>query len=148
MIIDRLLSTAKVALTGLNTSTQVTLNSPVLDFGVPANQGLMAASDGPGFVITIKGGTSGEASTLTLRLVTDDNVGLATPTVLETIGPIALADTVDNQIIVPIPATDAWERFAAWQAIAGTAVFTGGTVEVNYVANIRQWRAYPAQGNT
>lgn len=148
MIIDRLLSTAKVALTGLNTSTQVTLNSPVLDFGVPANQGLMAASDGPGFVITIKGGTSGGASTLTLRLVTDDNVDLASPTVLETIGPIALADTVDNQIIVPIPATDAWERFAAWQAIAGTAVFTGGTVEVNYVANIRQWRAYPAQDNT
>ena len=44
-----------------------------------------------------------------------------------------------------MPNSDSYERYLAIQATVGTAVFTGGTVEVEYVADYRQWRAYPAE---
>ena len=144
MIADQLLGTLKKNLSTLVVGTQLTLNDPVLYFGVPANQGNFALNNG-GFVITVKGGTSGGASTLTLRLITSDAENLGTPTVLWTSPALTLADTVKKQLIVPVPVTDDWKRYAAFHALAGTAVFTGGTVVVDYVADIRRWRAYPAE---
>lgn len=147
MIIDKLMSAVNVALSTLTTGSQTTLNSPVMDFGVNRNNGMLAKTYGAGFVVTVKGATSGGASTLTLRLVTSDAVGLTSPVVLWTGAAIPLADVAGKgkQFFVPMPDTNDWKRFAAFQAQAGTAVFTGGTVSVEYTADMRKWRAYPAE---
>ena len=151
MIIDKLLSTTAIALTTLTTASMTALNSPVLDFGVAANQGLVNQSGyGPGWVITVAGATSGGASTLSVQLVTAADAALTSPTVLWTVTGIALADIAGKgkQFFVPVPNTDDWKRYAAFRAQAGTAVFTGGTIEVEYTSDIRKWRAYPSVLNT
>lgn len=146
MIIDKLLSPAiLLPLSGLTVSTQVI--GSVMDWGTARNQGLLAQPYGPGFDINVRNATSGGAATLTLQLVTDDNAALSSPTVLFTTSALALAALAKYDNWVPLPETDSWERYVAWRAIVGTAVFTGGTLSIEYVADKRNWRAYPAQGN-
>lgn len=146
MIIDKLLSPAiKTALTTFTVSTQVV--GKVMDFGSARNQGLLATPYGPGWDINVRGATSGGASTLGLQLVTDDNAALSTPTVLWTVTGITLANLNKYDLFVPVPEGDNWERYVAFRAIVGTAVFTGGTLSIEYTAGKRNWRAYPAQGN-
>lgn len=146
MIIDRLLSPAiRLPLAGLSVAT-ATLGQ-VMDFGAPRNQGLLVNAYGPMWDINVRGATSGGAATARLLLVTDDNAGLASPTTLFDTGVIALAALAKFDLQVPLPSNNLWERFVAWRIIVGTAVFTGGTLSIEYVANTRDWRAYPAQGN-
>lgn len=146
MIIDKLLSPAiKLPLSGLTVSTQVV--GSVMDWGAARNQGLLAKPYGPGFDINVRGATSGGASTLTLQLVTDDNAALSSPTVLFATSALALASLVKYDNWLPLLDTDAWERYVAWRAIVGTVEFTGGTLSIEYVADRRNWKGYPAQGN-
>lgn len=148
MFIDKLLSPAiSKALSSFTVSTQVI--GSVMDFGEARNNGLLANTYGPGWVVTVKGATSGGASTINVQLVTDNVVGLASPTVLWQSGVLALTD-VDNdgvQYFIPVPDTDNWEQFVAFRAVVGTAVFTGGTIDIEFVADKRKWRAYPATNN-
>lgn len=146
MIIDKLMSPAiLLKLSTLTVSTQVL--GEVKDLGAPRNNGLLATPYGPGWEINVRGATSGGAATMNLQLVTDDNVALSSPFVLWTSGVIALADLNKYDLFVPVPASDKWERFFAFRAIVGAAVFTGGTISTEYTAGNRNWRAYPAQGN-
>lgn len=146
MIIDKLLSPAiLLPLSSLTVSTQVI--GSVMDWGQARNNGLLATPYGPGFDINVRNATSGGAATLTLQLVTDNNVSLSSPTVLFTTSALALAALNAYDSFVSLPETDSWERYVAWRAIVGTAVFTGGTLSIEFVANKRAWRAYPAQGN-
>lgn len=146
MIIDKLLSPAiLLPLSNLTVSTQVI--GSVMDWGTARNQGLLARPYGPGFDINVRNATSGGAATLTLQLVTDDNAALSSPTVLFATSALALAALAKYDNWVPLPETDSWERYVAWRAIVGTAAFTGGTLSIEYVADKRNWRAYPAQGN-
>lgn len=146
MIIDKLLSPAiELALSGFTVSTQVV--GEVMDMGAARNHGLVSTPYGPAWRIASRGATSGGAATATFTLVTDDNEALGTPTVLYTSPTYTLAQMVERTLIVPMPDTDLYERYLAWRIAVGTAVFTGGTLSIEYAANHRRWRAYPAQGN-
>jgi hypothetical protein len=149
MLIDQLLSPAiKAALSGFTVSTQTVGGAAkVMDFGAARNNGLMAKPYGPGWDINFRGGTSGGAATATLLLVTDDNSALGSATTLYTSPTYTLAQTVKGDLFVPVPDTDLWERYVAWRITVGTAVFTGGTLSIEYVADRRAWRGYPARGN-
>ncbi len=146
MIIDKLLSPAiGKALTSFTVSTQVI--GSVMDFSDARNLGLLATPYGPGWDINVRDATSEAAATLGLQLVTDDNSSLSTPTVIWTQTGIALASLTKFDLFLPIPSSDLWERYVAFRAIVGTAVYTGGTISIEYTANNRNWRGYPAQGN-
>ncbi len=146
MIIDKLLSPAsRVALSGYTVSTQ-TVGS-VMDWGAARNQGLLSKPYGPGWDINVRGATSGGAATLALTLVTDDNAALSSATTLFSISAIALAALNKYDLFVALPSTNNWERYVAWRATVGTAVFTAGTLSIEYVADVREWRGYPSQGN-
>lgn len=149
MIVDKHLSPATpVLLSTLTVSTQ--LLGTVLDFGGIRDQGLLATPYGPGWQIGVKGGTSGGAATLAVSLVTDDNASFSTPTVLYTGPTWALADTAGagKLIWLPLPDVTNYERFIAFRAIVGTATFTGGEINVEFVANKRRYKGYPSVKNT
>lgn len=149
MIIDQLMSPAiKTALSTYTVSTQIVGGaSKVFDMGSARNQGLFSTPYGPGFELNARGATSGGAATATLQLVTDDNAALSSPTILFASSTYTLAQMVKMDLWVPLPSTDLFERYLAWRIIVGTAVFTGGTLSIEYVGNNRNWRGYPAQGN-
>lgn len=144
MLIDKLLSGVG-KLSDLTTGGWTTIGQ-VIDFGLPANQGLVAKTYGPGWLVHAAGATSGGASTLNLRLITSASSSLTSPVVLWSRSGILLTDLADvyNEWI-GIPKGDEWLRYAAFQGQAGTAVFTGGVVSMNYTADGRMWRAYPAE---
>ena len=82
MIIDKLMSTHDgVALSGLSVGNN-TLKA--LELGAARNNGLFVNSNQPGWVVTIKGGTSGGAATIALAVLTDDNSAMSSPTTLYT----------------------------------------------------------------
>ena len=144
MLIDKLLSGVG-KLSDLTTGGWTTIGE-VIDFGPPANQGLIATTYGPGWLAHAAGATSGGASTLSLRLITSAAEDLSAPEVLWTRTGIALADLADTfNEWIGVPFSDEWLRYVAFQGQAGTAVFTGGDVSLNYTANVRAWRAYPAE---
>lgn len=146
MIIDKLLSPAvKLQLSTLSVATATV--GTVMDWGAARNHGLIGKAFGPGWDINVRGATSGGAATASLILVTDDNVGLSSATTLFTIGVTTLANLVKFDQFVKLPETNLWERYVAWRIIVGTAVFTGGTLSIEYVADARNWRGYPSQGN-
>lgn len=146
MIIDKLLSPAiLLPLSGLSVAT-ATLGG-VMDFGVARNNGLLANTYGPGWDINVVGATSGGAATARLLLVTDDNKALSSPTTLWDSGVVTLANFANYRQLVPPPSNDLWERWVAWRITVGTAVFTGGTLSIQFAANKRNWRDYPSQGN-
>lgn len=153
MIIDKLLSPAiSRALSGYSVAT--TTVSPtggeaaVMDFGVARNNGLLMRTPGNGWEFRFRGATSGGAATAGLILVTSATSALGSPVTLYTSPVYTLAQLAAGvTTFVPMPDTNAWLRYAAWQIIVGTAVFTGGTMSIQYTANKRNWRAYPAQGN-
>ncbi len=149
MIIDQLMSPAiKTALSTYTVSTQIVGGATkVFDLGVARNIGLLSTPYGPGWEINARGATSGGAATAQLQLVTDDAPALPSPTILFTSTAYTLAQMVKMDLFVPVPESNLWERYLAWRIIVGTAVFTGGTLSVEYVANMRNWRGYPAQGN-
>jgi len=60
---------------------------------------------------------------------------------------IYVVPLVTYDLWVPLPNVTTWERYVGWRATVGTAVFTGGTLSIEYAANNRNYRAYPAQGN-
>jgi hypothetical protein len=107
----------------------------------------MMRTPGHGWEINVRGATSAGAATANLLLVTDDNAALSSATTLWSSGVTTLANLVKYDMFVPTPDTNLWERYVGWRIVVGTAVFTGGTISIEYTANFRNWRAYPAQGN-
>lgn len=144
MLIDNLLSTRGKALSGLGTSAFTTLGE-VIDLGPNRNQGFNAQSDKGGWAIYVNGATSAGASTLSLRLVTSATAALGSPVVLWSVSGITLAQAVKHRIWLPVPDSDEWLRYMAFQGQAGTAVFTGGTFAAEFAAQKPHWRAYPAE---
>lgn len=153
MIIDKLLSPAiKRALADFTVSTQTIVppgneRAGVMDWGAARNNGLLANPYGPGWDINVRGATSVGAATLGLNLITSAAANLSSPVTLFTLTPQALAALNKFDLFVPMPETDTYLRYIAWQAVVGTAVFTGGTLSIEFVADARKWRAYPSQGN-
>lgn len=150
MIIDKLLSPAIKVLLSSFTASANQLVGASMDFGIARNNGLLSLSDGPGWLVSLKGATSAGASTAQVRLVTSASADLSSPTVLWTSASFALADIagVGKQLWVEVPDTDEWKQFVGFQITVGSAVFTGGTISAQFAANKRKFRAYKAQGNT
>jgi len=147
MIIDKLISPAVLLpLAGYSVATHTV--GEVMDFGVARNLGSLAMPERPGWDINVRGATSGGAATLALSLVTSAAANLSDPVTLFTSGTITLANLAKFDRWVQVEDTDSWLRYVAWRAVVGTAVFTGGTLSIEYSAMKRNWRAYPAQGNT
>lgn len=147
MMIDRLMSPAiGKTLVGLTVSDQV-LGS--LDMGEPRNHGALFTPQRPGFVVTIKGATSGGAATAVIKLKTDDNAAMTSAATIYTSPTFALADLAGDgsQFFIEMPDTDLYEQFLAATIVVGGAVFTAGTVSVEYAAGNRNWRAYPSEPN-
>lgn len=152
MIIDKIMSPAiKTLLSTYTVSTQTVGGAGgVYDMGptgLGRNQGLLAKPFGPGWRLASRGATSGGAATAQFALVTDDNAALSSAVTIFTSALYTLANMVKMDLFVPVPDSDAYERYIAWRLTVGTAVFTGGTLSIEYVADNRRWRAYPAQGN-
>jgi hypothetical protein len=147
MIVDKLLSPSIKQPLNVGLPVGTTTLGQVMDWGAARNQGLLAKPYGPGWDINIRNATSGGAATATLLLVTDDNAALSSPTTLFTSPTYTLSQLAKMDLFVPVPETDLWERYVAWRITVGTAVFTGGTISLEYVADVRKWRGYPAQGN-
>lgn len=153
MIIDKLLSPAiRLPLSGLAVATAILTppgsgQSGIMDFQVARNNGLIFSPFGPAWDINVRGATSGGAATLTLNLLTSAAANMSSPVTLFTTGALALAalNKFDREVI--IPDTDQWLRYVAWQVTVGTAVFTGGTLSIEFAEQMRKYRAYPAQGN-
>lgn len=92
----------------------------------------------------ITAATSGGAGTLTAQLVTDDNAGMATPTVIaQSESAIALASLGAGALVVmvPIPLIRVPERFLGIRQITGTAAFTGGTFSSGLTLDPQKWLA-------
>jgi hypothetical protein len=150
MIVDQILSPAiKTALSTYTVSTQTVGGSAkVFDLGVARNNGLVGTGfNGPGWEINGRSATSGGAATAQLLLVTDDNSALSSPTTLFTSATFTLAQMAKMDLFVPLPDTDLFERYLAWRITVGTAVFTGGTLSIEFVGDKRQWRGYPSVTN-
>ena len=152
MIIDKLMSPAiKTLLSTYTVSTQTVGGAAgVMDTGptgLGRNHGLAVKPYGPAWRLAGRGATSGGAATATLLLVTDDNAALSSPTTLWTSPTYTLAQMVKMDNLLQLPDTDAYERYIAWRITVGTAVFTGGSLSIEFVGDVRRWRAYPAQGN-
>lgn len=148
-IIDAIMSPAiRTALSTFTVSTQTVGGAAkVFDLGVARNIGLISKPYGPGWDINFRLGTSGGAPTAQLFLVTDDNAALSSPATLYSSPIYTLANTVKTDLFVPVPDTDLWERYMAWRIAVTVAVFTGGTLSIEYLADRRAWRGYNAQGN-
>lgn len=147
MIIDKLLSPAiGLALSELTVSNN--LIGASMDMGEARNNGLLAQPFG-GWRIRAKSATSGGAATGIFTLVTATDAALTSPVVLYTSPTYALASLAGNGLVldVPIPETDSWLQYAAWKMQVGTAVYTAGSLYIEFGANFRKWRAYPAVDN-
>lgn len=153
MIIDKLLSPAiRLALSTLTVSTQTLVppgsgQSGVMDLQSARSNGLLAKPYGPGWDVNVRGATSGGAATLALNLITSAAPNLSSPVTLFSIPAQALAALNKFDQFVPLPDSDAYLRYIAWQAVVGTAVFTGGTLSIEFVSDMRRYRGYPSQGN-
>lgn len=153
MIIDKLLSPAiRLALSTLTVSTQTLVppgsgQSGVIDLQAARNNGLLGKPYGPGWDINVRGATSGGAATLNLQLITSAAANLSSPVTLFSTGVQALAALNKYDNFLTLPDSDAYLRYIAWQAVVGTAVFTGGTLSIEFTSDMRRWRAYPSQGN-
>lgn len=148
MIVDKLLSpVTPQLLASLTVSTQ--LLGAVMDFSSIRDQGLLATPYGPGWQLDVNSGTSGGAATLQLQLVTDDNIALSSPAILWTGPAWTLANTagLGQKVWLPLPDLTNYERYIAFRAIVGTAVFTAGNLNIEYVANKRRWKGYPSVKN-
>lgn len=153
MIADKLLSPAiRLPLSTLAVATVIVTppgsgQAGIMDFQNARNNGLVSSPYGPAWDINVRNATSAGAATLTVNLLTSAAANMASPVTLFTTGSLALASLAKFDREVIIPDTDSWLRYVAWQVVVGTAVFTGGTLSIEFVEQTRKYRAYPAQGN-
>ena len=132
--------------TSLNTGAAGSyLIGDVIDLGVARDLGGDQANY---LVITVDtAATSGGAATGQFNLITDDNAGMASPTVLASsrAWPVAsmTAGTVLFAIQLPMEGTP-YERYIGIQQVTGTAAFTAGKVNAFLTDDVARWKAYDA----
>ena len=81
--------------------------------------------------------TSAGAATVEIKLVTDSDVNMGSPTVLWSSGAIAKASLVDKYCfgIVRLPKADKLERYIAAQIVIGVAALTAGAFDIYLTDN-------------
>lgn len=147
MLIDSLMSPARKL--ALNTGAAGNYDlGPAIDLDVARNNGVFSGQTvDPGFLLTVTtAATSGGAATLNVQLLTDDNAAMSSPVVLGEFGVKALAAlTLGAQFFLELPDTNLFERYIRFRQVTGVAAFTAGAVSVEFIANRRNWRAYPSK---
>lgn len=142
MIIDRLMQVALNASLAVAAGTRLFGNS--LNMKDVRNNGNLASPDIPGFLITFTAAMVGAGSSVQFALVTDNNSGLISPTVLalSEVVPVAQA-VVGKQLFIPLPITDSYEQYLGFQQITTGATITAGNASIEFTGSKRTWRAYP-----
>lgn len=135
MIADALLS-AREDLSKL-TNAWATIGE-VMDFGVPSDQGEATGTASPGWMVTMTNPTGGAAVDVQILTSAADNLG--TPT---TMGTVTFTNA-GGQAFIPVAKGD-WLRYVAIQAKGSSTAFSTGELRVDFMANERNWRAYPAE---
>ena len=81
--------------------------------------------------------TSAGAATVEIKLVTDSDVNMGSPTVLWSSGAIAKASLVDKYCfgIVRLPKVNKLERYIAAQIVIGVAALTAGAFDIYLTDN-------------
>lgn len=81
--------------------------------------------------------TSGGSATVEIKLVTDSDVNIGSPTVLWSSGAIPKASLVDKYCfgIVRLPKANKLERYIAAQIVIGTAALTAGAFDIYLTDN-------------
>lgn len=147
MLIDSLMSPARKL--AFNTGAAGNYDfGPAIDLDVARNNGVFPGNTfEPGFALTITtAATSGGAATANFQLLTDDNAAMSSPVVLAEFGVKALADlALGKQYYLLMPDSNLFERYIRFRQVTGVAAFTAGAASLEFVANRRNWRAYPSK---
>ena len=135
--------------TALNTGAAGSyLIGDVVDLGIGRDLG---GDQAEYLVITVDTtATSGGSATGQFNLVTDDNAGLSSPTVLVSSRAFPVASMTAGSVLfaMPLPLEGvAYERYIGIQQVTGTAAFTAGKVNAFITPDVARWKAYdsPAQ---
>jgi hypothetical protein len=140
MILDK--RTEFASALALNTGAPATFNiGDVLDLGSARDIG--NGEDLWWYFRMITAATSGGAATLNAQLVTDDNAGMASPTVIADSGALALTSLTAGSVVmlIAVPLIRVPERYLGIRQITGTAAFTGGTFSSGLVLDPVKWLA-------
>lgn len=147
MLIDSLMSPARKLAFNLGAAGNYDFG-PAIDLDVARNNGVFPAqSVEPGFLLTITTtATSGGAATANFQLLTDDNAAMSSPVVIGEFGVKPLAElAVGKQHFLRLPDTNLFERYIRFRQVTGVAAFTAGAASLEFLANRRNWRAYPSK---
>ncbi len=144
MIADALLTFADNLAVNTGAAGNYTIGDQI-DLQAIRNVGNMSGGGDLFLVITAATAlTSGGAATNQFSLITDDNGAMSSPNVLAS-GPVnSLAQSGAGAIlaVLPLPSSDATERYLGLRQTTGTAAFTGGTVNAFITPTPPVRRAY------
>lgn len=117
----------------------------VIDLGVARDLG---GDQALYLVVTVDtAATSGGAATGQFNLVTDDNAGLASPTVVASSRAWPVAEMTAGKTLMAIQLPQegtAYERYIGIQQVTGTAAFTAGKINAFLTPDVARWKAYDA----
>ena len=140
MICDRenQFSDAQVVTTG---SENGILSTDKMDLGVARNIG---AGEELWIVVIVDTTftSSGSDDTLAVDLVTDDNPGLNSPTVIQRLGTFPAVSAAGTAIKARVPFSTSYERYIGLLYTAATGPLTAGAVTAVMTKNIDAFRAY------
>ena len=140
MICDRenQFSDAQVVTTG---SENGILSTDKMDLGVARNIG---AGEEMWIVVIVDTTftSSGSDDTLAVDLVTDDNPGLNSPTVIQRLGTFPAVSAAGTAIKARVPFSNSYERYIGLLYTAATGPLTAGAVTAVMTKNIDAFRAY------
>ena len=140
MICDRenQFSDAQVVTTG---SENGILSTDKMDLGVARNIG---AGEELWIVVIVDTTftSSGSDDTLAVDLVTDDNPGLNSPTVIQRLGTFPAVSAAGTAIKARVPYSADYERYICLKYTAATGPLTAGAVTAVMTKNIDAFKAY------
>jgi hypothetical protein len=142
MLLDaaNLFSDAQVVTTG---SENGVISTSSIDLGAAAVN--IGAGERLWVVISIDTAmTSGSSDdTLTVDLVTDDNAGINSATLIQTLGVFPAVSAAGTRIIAPVPFNAAYERYIALRYTAATGALTAGAFTAFITKDIDSYKSYP-----
>lgn len=141
MLLDaqNLFSDAQIVTTG---SENGVLSTNVIDLGVARNVG---AGEEIYLVVTCVTAmtSSGSDDTLRVDLITDDNAGMNSATVLDIVGTFPAASAAGTRFVKRLPVTDSYERYLGLRYTAATGPLTAGAFDAFLTKDIDALRSYP-----
>jgi len=98
------------------------------------------------FIVNTDLDSAGEAATLQIALVTDDNAALTTPAILQDMPAVlteaALTTALPYTLYRHVPVVPALERYLGLVYTVAGENFTSGTISAGITHDIQAWKAY------